>query len=126
MDAISSFDRLVSWGDTLKVQITKDQLNPNPLDGLPIQKPRPFSDFWPDQGAITIHNLTYHPSYIFAELTIDGVNYEVSFLCSYDEDGKKEYWPRSGWSDQPIYKRTNQEAIDQFAEFLTNQNWVIQ
>ena len=107
----------------MKVQITKDQLNPNPLEGLPIQEPRPFSDFWPDQGTITIRSLTYHPSYIFAELIIDGVDYEVGFWCSYNEDGKKEYWPRSCWSNQPIYKKTNQEAIDQFAEFLTNQNW---
>ena len=76
-----------------------------------------------DQGAITIRRLTYHPSLIFAELIIDGVDYEVSFRCRYDEDGKKEYWPISCWSDQPIYKRTNQEAIDHFAEYLTNQTW---
>ena len=108
----------------MKVQITRDQLNPNPLDDLPIQEPIPFSDFWPDQGTITIQRLTYHPSYIHAELIIDGVNYEVSF-SSYDEDGKKEYWARSCWSDQPIYKKTNQEAIDQFAEFLNIQNWKV-
>ena len=107
----------------MKVQITKDQLNPNPLDGLPIQEPRPFSDFWPDQGTMTIRSLTYHPSYIFAELIIDGVDYEVTFFCSDDEDGRKEYWPWACTTDQPIYKKTNQEAIDQFAEFLTNQNW---
>ena len=107
----------------MKVQITKDQLNPNPLDGLPIQEPRPFSDFAPNQGQITIRRLTYHPSWIFAELIVDGVDYEVGYWCSYDENEKKEFWARSCWSDQPIYKKTNQKAIDQFAEFLTNQTW---
>jgi len=107
----------------MKVQITKDQLNPNPLDNLPIQEPRTFSDFWPDQGAITIRNLTYHPTCIFAELTIDGVNYEVGFWWGYDKDGKKEFYARNCTSDQPIYKKTNQEALDRFADFLTNQDW---
>ena len=107
----------------MKVQITRDQLNPNPLDGLPIQEPRPFSDFWPDQGTMTIRRLTYHPSFILAELIIDGVNYEVAYWRKIDHQGRKIFFPLGCTSDQPIYKKTNQEAIDQFAEFLTNQNW---
>lgn len=107
----------------MKKQITRDQLNPNPLDGLPIQEPRPFSDFCPreDQAAITIKSLTYHPSFISTELTIDGVNYEVVFWCVYDKNGnKKRYEKRTCTTDQPIYENINNEALDRFAEMLTN------
>ncbi len=109
----------------MKVQITKDQLNPNPLDGLPIQEPRPFSDFWPDQETITIRRLEYHPSCIVAELTIDGIDYDVAYWCKIDDQGRKIFFPLSCTSDQPINKKINQEAIDQFAEFLTYQNWKV-
>lgn len=74
-----------------------------------------------DKADITIRRLTHHPSFIHAELIIDGVNYDVGYAWLINDQGKKIFFASTCTIDQPIYEKTNQEALDQFAEYLTNQ-----
>ena len=84
-------------------------MNPNPLDGLPIQEPRPFSDFLARSRDDHDPPLDISSKFILAELIIDGVN--MRLFIGVRLTIKVNVFPLGGTADQPIYKRQTKKPL---------------